>query len=146
MRDRPQAATGHAAAPMMRLTLLALAMLVPATATATELRIALVIGNSTYASGPLPNPANDAKLLGDTLRQLGFEVIARRNADQITMKRAIQEFGTRLDKAGPEAIGLFYYAGHGVHLNGRNYLIPTTARIEPEADVAIEAVSADLVI
>lgn len=131
---------------MMRLTLLALAMLVPATATATEPRIALVIGNSTYASGPLPNPANDAKLLGDTLRQLGFEVIARRNADQITMKRAIQEFGTRLDKAGPEAIGLFYYAGHGVQLNGRNYLIPTTARIEREADVEIEAVSADWVI
>jgi formylglycine-generating enzyme required for sulfatase activity len=131
---------------MMRLTLLALAILMPAAATATEPRIALVIGNSTYASGPLPNPANDAKLLGDTLKQLGFEVIVRRNADQITMKRAIQEFGTRLDKAGPEAIGLFYYAGHGVQLSGRNYLIPTTANIEREADVEIEAVSADWVI
>ena len=77
---------------------------------------------------------------------LGFDVIARRNADQITMKRAIQEFGSRLEKAGPGAVGLFYYAGHGVQLNGRNYLIPTTAHIDREGDVEIEAVSADWVI
>jgi len=115
-------------------------------AQAEETRIALVIGNSDYASGPLPNPANDAKLIGDALTSLGFDVIARRNADQITMKRAIQEFGSRLEKAGPGAVGLFYYAGHGVQLNGRNYLIPTTARIEREGDVEIEAVSADWVI
>jgi hypothetical protein len=56
---------------MMRLTLLALAMLVPATAMASEPRIALIIGNSTYGSGPLPNPANDAKLLGDTPKRSG---------------------------------------------------------------------------
>ncbi|MGO9993262.1 MAG: caspase family protein [Steroidobacteraceae bacterium] len=113
---------------------------------AAEPRIALVIGNSDYASGPLPNPANDAKLIGDELADLGFDVIARRNADQTTMKRAIQEFGARLEKAGPDSVGLFYYAGHGVQLNGRNYLIPTTARIEREGDVEIEAVSADWVI
>ena len=113
---------------------------------AAETRIALVIGNSEYSSGPLPNPANDAKLIGDELTELGFEVIARRNADQMTMKRAIQEFGSRLEKAGPSAVGLFYYAGHGVQLSGRNYLIPTTARIEREGDVEIEAVSADWVI
>ncbi|HWJ34355.1 MAG TPA: caspase family protein [Steroidobacteraceae bacterium] len=118
-----------------------------ATAThAAETRIALVIGNSDYASGPLPNPANDAKLIGDELINLGFDVIARRNADQTAMKRAIQEFGARLEKAGPDSVGLFYYAGHGVQLNGRNYLIPTTAHIEREGDVEIEAVSADWVI
>jgi formylglycine-generating enzyme required for sulfatase activity len=130
----------------IRLALIALTTLASAAAISAETRIALVIGNSEYSSGPLPNPANDAKMIGDTLISLGFEVIARRNADQNTMKRAIQEFGARLEKGGPSAVGLFYYAGHGVQLNGRNYLIPTTAQIEREGDVEIEAVSADWVI
>jgi uncharacterized caspase-like protein/formylglycine-generating enzyme required for sulfatase activity len=129
----------------IRLALFSVFLLICATA-AAETRIALVIGNSEYTSGPLPNPANDAKMMADTLGNLGFEVIARRNADQNTMKRAIQEFGSRLEKGGPSAVGLFYYAGHGVQLNGRNYLIPTTAQIEREGDVEIEAVSADWVI
>jgi hypothetical protein len=115
-------------------------------APAAETRIALVIGNSDYPAGPLPNPANDAKLMSDTLHSLGFEVLLRRNADQTTMKRAIQEFGAQLEKGGPGAVGLFYYAGHGVQLNGLNYLIPTTAQIEREGDVEIEAVSADWVL
>ncbi len=131
---------------LIRLTLLILTILASALAQAAETRIALVIGNSDYSSGSLPNPANDAKLIGDALTSLGFDVIARRNADQITMKRAIQEFGSRLESAGPGAVGLFYYAGHGLQLSGRNYLIPTTARIDREGDVEIEAVSADWVI
>lgn len=130
----------------LRILWLATALFAAATLHAAETRIALVIGNSEYASGPLPNPANDAKLIADQLGDLGFDVIARRNADQTAMKRAIQEFGARLEKAGPDSVGLFYYAGHGVQLNGRNYLIPTTARIEREGDVEIEAVSADWVI
>jgi formylglycine-generating enzyme required for sulfatase activity len=77
---------------------------------------------------------------------MGFEVISRRNADQTTMKRAIQEFGARLEKAGPGAVGLFFYAGHGAQLNGRNYLVPIGARIDRESDLDIEAVSADWVI
>ncbi len=115
-------------------------------AQATEPRIALVIGNSQYISGALSNPGNDAKLIGDTLTKLGFDVVLRREADQLTMKRAIEDFGARLTKAGPNAVGLFYYAGHGVQLNGRNYLIPTTAHIEREGDMDIEAVSADWVL
>ncbi len=131
---------------LIRLLLLTATILTSTALQAGETRIALVIGNSDYSSGPLPNPANDAKLVGEALTSLGFDVIARRNADQTTMKRAIQEFGSRLEKAGPSAVGLFYYAGHGVQLSGRNYLIPTTARIEREGDVEIEAVSADWVI
>jgi formylglycine-generating enzyme required for sulfatase activity len=131
---------------LIRLTLVMMAILASTALQAAETRIALVIGNSDYSSGPLPNPANDAKLIGDALTALGFDVIARRNADQTTMKRAIQEFGSRLETAGPSAVGLFYYAGHGVQLSGRNYLIPTTARIDREGDVEIEAVSADWVI
>ena len=131
---------------LLRLILLIVSILASTALQAEEARIALVIGNSDYSSGPLPNPANDAKLVGDALTALGFDVIARRNADQVTMKRAIQEFGSRLEKAGPGAVGLFYYAGHGMQLSGRNFLIPTTARIEREGDVEIEAVSADWVI
>jgi formylglycine-generating enzyme required for sulfatase activity len=129
-----------------RLLLLTLTLVASTALQAAETRIALVMGNSDYSSGRLPNPANDAKLVGDALTSLGFDVIARRNADQVTMKRAIQEFGSRLEKAGPSAVGLFYYAGHGLQLSGRNYLIPTTAHIEREGDVEIEAVSADWVI
>ncbi len=117
-----------------------------AAAAAPERRIALVIGNGAYASGPLRNPTNDAQLMAETLAAVGFEVISRRDADQATMKRAIQEFGARLEAAGPQAVGLFYYAGHGVQLAGRNYLIPTRARIDREGDVDIEAVSADWVL
>ena len=131
---------------LVRLVLAVLIASIPVLAHAAEPRIALVIGNSEYASGPLANPANDAKLIAASLANLGFDVITRRNADQNTMKRAIKEFGERLDKAGPAAVGLFFYAGHGVQLNGRNYLIPTAARIEREGDVDIEAVSADWVI
>ena len=130
----------------IRLATWVLAVLLPAVAPAAETRVALVIGNSAYSSGSLPNPVNDAKLISEGLKSVGFEVIARHNADQTAMKRAIQEFGERLEKAGPDSVGLFYYAGHGVQLNGRNYLIPTTANIEREGDVEIEAVSADWVI
>jgi uncharacterized caspase-like protein/formylglycine-generating enzyme required for sulfatase activity len=129
-----------------RIILISMTALISTASWGAETRVALVIGNSEYASGPLPNPANDAKLMGDALTSLGFDVIARRNADQTTMKRAIEEFGSRLEKAGAGAVGLFYYAGHGVQLNGKNYLIPTTARIDREGDVEIEAVSADWVI
>ena len=113
---------------------------------AAEPRIALVMGNGAYDTAPLANPPNDAKLMAGTLARLGFEVIERRDGDQATMKRAIQEFGARLERAGPAAIGLFFYAGHGVQLNGRNYLIPTRARIERDSDLEIEAVSADWVL
>ncbi|HXW73340.1 MAG TPA: caspase family protein [Steroidobacteraceae bacterium] len=127
-------------------TFVAMAIAAPTPGAAAQQRIALVIGNSAYASGLLPNPANDARLVHDTLEQLGFRVIERTNADQATMKRAIQDFGASLDKAGSDAVGLFYYAGHGVQLNGRNYLIPTKANIDREGDLEIEAVSADWVI
>ncbi|HEY1724586.1 MAG TPA: caspase family protein [Steroidobacteraceae bacterium] len=109
-------------------------------------RIALVVGNSRYASSPLTNPENDAALIASTLRQLGFDVSLQTNGTQAQMKRAIQQFGAALEQAGPDTVGLFYYAGHGVQLDGRNFLIPVGAQIERGADVEIEAVSADWVL
>lgn len=109
-------------------------------------RIALVVGNSNYASSPLTNPANDAALIATTLTELGFEVRLQKDSDQKAMKRAIQEFGAALEQGGADVVGLFYYAGHGVQLGGRNYLIPVGASIARDGDVEIEAVSADWVL
>jgi carboxyl-terminal processing protease len=113
-----------------------------------EPRIALVIGNSNYGSeiGKLPNPANDAGLIAQSLQSTGFKVIKVIDADQKAMKRKIAEFGDALAQAGPQATGLFYYAGHGVQVQGQNYLIPVGADISKESDVDIESVSADKVI
>ncbi len=108
-------------------------------ANAAEPRVALVIGNSAYAVAPLANPANDARLMAATLRNLGFEVMERIDADQKTMKYAIIEFGERLDQAGSDAVGLFFYAGHGLQVKGENFLVPLNAQIDKESHVAIAA-------
>ncbi|MGB0747666.1 MAG: caspase family protein [Magnetospiraceae bacterium] len=118
------------------------ALAVPLRSALAETRIALVIGNGAYAQSPLRNPANDARLMAAKLRELGFQVIERIDVDQNNMKRAIVDFGDALERAGSEAVALFYYAGHGVQVNGANYLIPLKARIEREKDVEIEAVNA----
>ena len=113
---------------------------------AAEQRIALVIGNGAYENAPLTNPVNDARLMAETLRGLGFDVIERTDADNREMKLAIFELGDRLEEAGTDAVGLFYYAGHGVQVNGQNYLIPLGAEITKERHVAIEAVGASWVL
>lgn len=105
-------------------------------------RIALVIGNSAYVDVPLRNPASDARLMAATLRQVGFDVAELIDGGQKAMKRAIRDFGDDLHRAGPDAVGLFYYAGHGVQVRGENYLIPIDAPIRRESDVDIEAVTA----
>lgn len=110
-------------------------MSLAAPATNTEKRVALVIGNSRYASAPLRNPVNDAKLIAATLREIGFEVIARTDVGQQEMKQAVKEFSRKIQNG---AVGLFYYAGHGMQSGGRNFLIPIDAQIESEGDVVIE--------
>ncbi len=110
---------------------------------ATEQRIALVIGNSLYSSGPLKNPVNDATDIATTLQRLGFSVIIKKNASQRVMEESIQEFGNKLKRGG---VGLFYYAGHGLQISGVNYLIPVAAKISREADVKYEAIDANKVL
>ncbi len=102
-----------------------------------EKRTALVIGNAGYSSGPLRNPVNDARTMAKTLESLSFEVTLRENLDQKQMKSEIQSFGEKLQKGG---VGLFYYAGHGIQVDGHNYLLPVGAAIEHEKQVAYEAV------
>jgi hypothetical protein len=111
-----------------------------------ERRIALVVGNARYSPDPLANPANDAEDMAQALEQLGFTVINRSKMLNLTkdeMKKAISGFGVELRKGG---VGLFYFAGHGVQVNGDNYLIPIGARIESEEDIEYEAVEAGRVL
>ena len=105
-----------------------------------EKRIALVIGNADYAAGRLANSVLDARSMAETLRELGFEVLAHENAGYREMRRAVAEFGERLAADG---VALFYYAGHGMQVNGKNYLVPTDAEIKSERFVAAEALDAD---
>jgi len=107
-------------------------------------RVALVIGNGTYASAPaLKNPTNDARDMAATLTALGFEVSSGINVSQRDMKRLIREFGQKLKGGGS---GLFYYAGHGVQAKGRNFLIPIDAEIQSEAEVEDSGVDVGLVL
>lgn len=106
-------------------------------------RVALVIGNSAYKSAPLTNPVNDARAIAQALKESGFSVITRENTDQRGMLDALREFGDRLRDGGT---GLFYYAGHGMQIKDRNYLIPVGASIEREDEVAYNAVDAQAVL
>jgi len=112
-------------------------------ASAEKRRLALVIGNANYASMPLKNPANDARDMSTALTALGFEVVTKIDATQEEMEDAISAFGGQLANGG---IGLFYYAGHGVQVNGANYLIPLKARIKREKDVRYKAVDINQVL
>lgn len=109
----------------------------------TEKRIALVIGNSDYRAAPLRNPVNDARDMTRTLNEYGFEVIASANVTKKEMEDQIRAFGQKLKSGG---IGLFYFSGHGIQVNGQNYLLPVGANIEKEQDVEYEAVEAGRVL
>ena len=112
-----------------------------------EKRVALVIGNSAYRNIPsLTNPANDAKLLAETLRSLGFALVgggAQFDLDKPGFDRAVQGFGRQLQGAD---VGLFYYAGHGVQVRGANYLVPINANPTREADVDFQMLDTGLVL
>ena len=110
-----------------------------------EQRVALVIGNSRY-SKPLPslrNPVNDAKLMRNILEKRKFKVYFLENATKKEFKKAIRRFGDDLKQGG---VGLFYFAGHGLQVNGFNYLVPTDADIEEKDDVEFEAIPLNFIL
>ncbi|WP_407146998.1 caspase domain-containing protein [Bradyrhizobium sp. ORS 86] len=108
-------------------------------------RVALVIGNSSYQNVPLlPNPANDAAAIAATLKGAGFDVVdSRLNLAASDMRRALRDFA---DQARDADIALVYYAGHGIEIDGTNYLIPTDAKLERDTDIYDEAFSLDRVL
>ncbi|HUA54155.1 MAG TPA: caspase family protein, partial [Candidatus Sulfotelmatobacter sp.] len=123
--------------------LLTAGLAVPA-ATASEQRVALVIGNSAYAgAAALKNPVNDARAMGTKLRALGFDVTEVENGTKQQMERAIGQFSVKLNA---DSVSMFFYAGHGMQVNGKNYLMPVDAEIATEQTVRLEAVDVDAVL
>ena len=104
-------------------------------------RVALVVGNSTYAHiGRLPNAQNDAADISAALRRLGFEVTTELDADRVEITDALRTFTRR--SAGAD-VSLVFYAGHGIEMDGVNYLVPVDARLERDVDVRFETVTLD---
>ena len=102
-------------------------------------RAALVIGNGAYPQYSLKNPVNDARDLAYVLKKIGFSVTTKINASHRDMRDAIHQFGNTLRSGG---VGLFYFAGHGVQVDGINYLLPTDADIRDQSDIPYEAIDA----
>ncbi|MDB9425823.1 GUN4 domain-containing protein [Microcystis aeruginosa CS-564/01] len=99
-------------------------------------RIALVIGNANYTVGKLKTPLNDATDMANALKELGFEVILLKDSSKRQMDDALDQFTTRINQG---YVGLFYYAGHGMQVEGENYLIPVNAQIKAEKDIQYES-------
>jgi uncharacterized caspase-like protein len=97
-----------------------------------EVRTALVIGNANYRVAPLKNPVNDAQAVAAALKQLGFQVILREDTSQRELLDAMREFSRRAAKS---QVRLLYYAGHGVQLKGRNYLMPVDTEAQTEDEI-----------
>ncbi|MEK9284215.1 caspase family protein [Bradyrhizobium sp. ISRA442] len=110
-----------------------------------EKRVALVIGNSAYRSVPqLANPVSDAGLIGGMFKRAGFDSVeVKQDLSGAEMRKALREFGTRTRDAD---VAVVYYAGHGMEVDGNNYLIPTDAALETDTDVYDEAFPLDRVL
>lgn len=110
---------------------------------AQEARVALVVGNSEYSAVPsLDNPRNDAAAMAERLTRLGFEVIVGYDLDAQGFREKIRMFGRAVDGAD---VGLFYYAGHGLQVGGRNYLVHSDAEFRHANDLAFEATDVEFV-
>ena len=104
-------------------------------------RVALVVGNSAYTHiGRLANLDNDAADMSSALRRLGFEVTTELDADRVELTEALRAFTRQMASAD---VSLVFYAGHGIEMDGVNYLVPLDARLERDVDVRFETVTLD---
>ena len=123
------------------IAVLVLVILATPTVVLADGRVALVVGNSNYAHmGRLPNPDNDARDMSAALWRLGFEVTTELDADRVELTEALRAFTRR--SAGAD-VSLLFYAGHGIEMDGVNYLVPVDARLERDVDVRFETVTVD---
>jgi hypothetical protein len=121
--------------------MVAFALLSGCAAVHAENRLALVIGQSAYrAVTPLPNPANDARAMAQLLGDAGFEVLAAPDLTQDGLRQKLSEFAAHMADKGPDTVALVFYAGHGMQIDGENYLIPVDLDPKREADVPLQAV------
>jgi Caspase domain len=106
-----------------------------------ESRMALVMGNSAYRTvTPLPNPANDAKAMAGLLSLAGFEVVTAPDLTQSDMLKVISDFAASVAARGPDTVALIFYAGHGVQIDGENFLVPVDVNLQREEDVPLQTV------
>jgi len=101
-------------------------------------RVALVIGNSRYKEAPLKNPVNDAAAIGDNLKKIGFSVISQLDTGKAAMEDAIRSYSEQLAKS--KGVGLFYFAGHGLQVSWRNFLVPVDASLDRVDDIPRQTV------
>jgi hypothetical protein len=117
------------------------ALLLGAHSASAESRLALVIGQSAYKSVPaLPNPINDAKAVTQMLTESGFEVSTVSDLSQSQIRDQLSEFAAKVASKGGDSIALVFYAGHGVQIDGENFLLPVDIDPKRESDIAIQAV------
>jgi hypothetical protein len=130
---------------LLRWILAAVLLLAVCPPALAEKRVALVIGNSAYQNvAGLPNPVNDGAVMAATLKDAGFDVVdSRHDLSAIEMRRALRDFA---DRARDADVAVVYYAGHGMELDGTNYLIPVDAKLERDTDVYDEAFSLDRIL
>jgi hypothetical protein len=127
--------------PVFRNVVIAAGILFGSHAALAESRVALVIGQSNYRSVvALPNPANDAKAMSQMLGDAGFEVLSAADLSQNEMREKVSDFAARVAAKGPDTVALVFYAGHGLQIDGENYLIPVDIDPKREADIPLQAV------
>ena len=105
-----------------------------------EARIALVIGNSGYTKGPLPTALNDAGLVAEALRTIGFEIVEGADLSQADVIRNFRDFLGRVEAAGPNTVALVYFSGYGFEYEGENLLVAADARLERDTDIPLDTV------
>ena len=129
----------------LRRFFLAAALLLVCQPAFAEKRVALVLGNSAYQNvARLTNPVNDGATIAATLKAAGFDVVdSRHDLPAAETRRALRDFA---DRARDADIAVVYYAGHGMEVDGTNYLIPVDAKLERDTDVYDEALSLDRVL
>lgn len=132
-------APARRAAFLVAMALLVVSLCMPAWG--AEKRLALVVGNARYPLAPLNNPENDARVVASTLRRLGFEVIEHVNLPVKDFRRVLREYAKRVQDT--EGTALFFYAGHGVQIDGRNYLLPVDINVRDEYEIKDEAVDVE---
>jgi uncharacterized caspase-like protein len=130
---------------LCRWALAAAAFLLVSEPAFAEKRVALVLGNSNYQNvAPLANPVNDSAKIAATLKDAGFDVVdSRRDLPAAETRRALRDFA---DRARDADIAVVYYAGHGIEVDGGNYLIPVDARLERDTDIYDEGLSLDRIL
>ena len=121
--------------------LLAAGILLGSHAALAENRVALVIGQSNYrAVVPLPNPANDAKAVSQMLTESGFEVLTAADLSQNELRAKVGDFAAKVAAKGPDTVALVFYAGHGLQIDGENFLVPVDVDPKRETDIPLQAV------